>query len=105
MAGAIPGVIDHWSDEKSLGDSVADELLARSHLDHGGISSALAAHLTARIGTVNKNLDEFIDYMGFKDKASALRSIRLLPLSGEPRVAREDFWAHPLVVTEKAIQG
>lgn len=92
-------------DEKSLGDAVADELLARSHLDHKGISSALAAHLTARVGTLDKNLDEFIDYIGLADRSSALRAIQLEPLSGERRVRPEDFWTHPLVVTEKTIQG
>lgn len=92
-------------DEKSLGDAVAEELLDRSHLDHGGISSVLAAHLTARVATVNKDLDEFIDYIGFVDRSSALRAIQLNPLSGEPLVGPEDFWTHPLVVTERAIQG
>jgi len=94
-----------WWDEKSLGDAVAQQLLVRSHLDHGGIALVLSAHLTARVDKVNTNLDEFIDYLGFVDRSSALRAIQLHPLTGEPRVADEDFWTHPLAVTEKAIQG
>lgn len=39
------------------------------------------------------------------DRSFALRAIQLDPLSGESRVAPEEFWTHPLVVTEKAIEG
>jgi hypothetical protein len=65
-----------WSDEKSLGDLVADKLLVQHHLDRGGISSALAAHLTARVAAVERDLNQFMDYLGYEeDRSLALRVI------------------------------
>lgn len=87
---------------EELGDAVADELLSQSHLDHTAISLALSAHLVGRIDALDKDLDEFIDYLGFRDKAATLRSIQLVPLGSE---IPDDFWSRPLIVTEKAMRG
>lgn len=93
------------TDDKLMGDAVADELLAQYQLDHDGIASALAAHLAARIEVLERNLDEFIDYLDYPDRATALRSIQLLPLSYERQKLPDDFWTRPIPVTEKAIVG
>jgi hypothetical protein len=93
------------NDEKTLGDSVADKLLAQHHLDHGGITSALAAHLVARIGVVERNLDEFITYLGYRDKVSALRVIQLMPYGDEPPTVPDDFLTRKLDVTDRTIQS
>ena len=94
-----------WSDdEKTLGDAVADELLARNHLDHGGITSALSAHLGARVASVERDLNQFMEYFGYEeDRPLALRVIQLLPLSVEPPVRPADFLTRPLVVTDGTI--
>jgi hypothetical protein len=94
-----------WSDdEKTLGDAVADELLARNHLDHGGITSALSAHLGARVASVERDLNQFMEYFGYEeDRPLALRVIQLLPLSVEPPVRPADFLTRPLVVTDGGI--
>ena len=49
--------------EETLGDAVADELLAPNDLDHGGIASALSAHLLARVASVERDLHQFMEYL------------------------------------------
>ncbi|CQD22492.1 hypothetical protein BN1232_05642 [Mycobacterium lentiflavum] len=91
--------------DKTMGDAVAEELLIQNQLDHDSIASALAAHLTARIGVLETNLNEFVEYLGFTDRAPALRAIQLLPLSDAPLPpkAPDDYWTRPIPVTEKVI--
>jgi hypothetical protein len=95
-----------WSDEKMLGDAVADELLARNHLDHGGISSSLSAHLIARVASVEGDLNQFMEYMDYEeDRPLGLRVIQLLPLSVDGPVWPDDFLTRPLVVTDRTIHS
>jgi len=93
------------TDDKMMGVAVADKLLTQNQLDHGNIASALAAHLAARIDVLERNLNEFIDYLGYPDRATALRSIQLMPLSYEAPKLPDDFWTRPITVTEKVIAG
>ena len=93
------------TDDKMMGEAVADELLAQYQLDHDGIASALAAHLDARIDLLERNLDEFIEYLDYPDRATAVRSIELLPLSYEPSKLPDDFWTRSIPVTERVITG
>ena len=88
---------------KTIGDAVADELLVQYQLDHDGIAAALAAHLVARIAVLERNLKEFIEYLDYPDRATALRSIQLLPLSYEPHKLPDDFWTRRIPVTERTI--
>jgi hypothetical protein len=89
--------------DKTIGDAVADELLTQNQLDHDSIASALAAHLAARIDVLERNLNEFIDYLEYPDRATALRSIQLMPLSYERPKLPDDFWTRPIPVTAKTI--
>jgi hypothetical protein len=104
----LPGLQEShpgWSNEKTLGDAVADELLARNHFDHSGIASALSAHLVARVASVERDLNQFMEYLGYEhDRPLALRVIQLMPLSVEPPERPADFLTRPLVVTERTIQ-
>lgn len=93
------------TNDKMMGDAVADQLLAQYQLDHDGIASALAAHLDARIDMLERNLDEFIDYLDYPNRATALRSIQLLPLSYKPPKLPDDFWTRSIPVTENVIAG
>lgn len=54
---------------------------------------------------LERNLNEFIDYLGYPDRTTALRSIQLVPLSYQPPKLPEDFWTRPIPVTEKVIAG
>lgn len=106
FGGQLPEALTGFlTNEKAMGDAVADQLLARYRLDHNGISSTLAAHLDARIDLLETNLDEFIDHLGYPDRPTALRSIQLMPMSDEPPTVPEDFWTRPIPVTEKVIAG
>ncbi|UXA08307.1 hypothetical protein KXD96_09555 [Mycobacterium sp. SMC-2] len=95
-----------WMNEKTLGDLVADELIARHDLDHGGIALALSAHLTARVALVEADLDEFMKFMGYAaDRSLGLRVIQLVPLRASGPEWPEDFLTRQIAVTEGVIRA
>ena len=94
-------------DTSTLAVHLADRLLNQLQLDHRGVAEALSGHLRARLGVLNRDLEEIRNSGPQIEKWAVLQLVQQAPreLEDFDADAPNDFWTRPLPVTEEVLEA
>lgn len=90
---------------KELGNLLADRFLADMNVHHVQVAAVLSQHLTARIATLEEDLDEITSHLPPSTRAMTLRLVQLAPTDPDDlqQDPPEDFWTRPIPVTQSVL--